>query len=194
MQISINKAVSCRSGGCRCSGDLLLSAHHGGEGKEVWSPERRRLPRLQQGSLASSRRLHTASLSPYLLAGRQPLHRRFTTAPLSPFSMAERRPLHPRVTAIARPQGISNLRQALMPIRRLSCFVGVNSHLCAPSGLVPGGVEADSGELCRGGKGVGPDRVSEFYLRVLSAICKGQAVIFLLFLGPLCKMYSTVYE
>jgi hypothetical protein len=116
-------------------------------------------------------------LSPYPMAGRQPLHRRITTAPLSPYFMAEGRPLHPRVMATDRPQGNSNLRQAFMPIRRLSSFVGVSSHLCAPSGPIPGGVEVDPGELRHGEEGVGPDRVYVFYSRVLSVICKGQVVI-----------------
>jgi hypothetical protein len=74
-----------------------------------------------------------------------------------------------------------------MPTQRLSSFVGVGSHLCVPSGLVPRGVEVDSGELRRGEEGAGPDRFFWF----LSAICKGQLAIFLFLLGLICKMYST---
>jgi hypothetical protein len=192
MRISVNKAVSRGSGNWRCRGGLLLSVHHGGEREEGWPPARRWLPHPQQGSSsASTRRLFTVPLSLYPMAGRQPLHRRITTAPLSPYFMAEGRPHHPRVTATGRPHGNNNLRQAFMPTRRLSSFVGVSSHLCAPSGPVPGGVEVDSGELRRGEEEVGPARVSLFYSRVLSAICKGQVVICLFFFRPFCKMYST---
>jgi hypothetical protein len=192
MRISVNKVVSRGSGLCRCFGGLLLSVHHGGEREEGCPPARRWLPHPQQGSSSvSTWRLFTMPLSPYPMAGRQPLHRRTTTAPLSPYFTAEGWPLHPRATATGRPLGNNNLRQALMPTRRISSVVGVSSHLCAPSGFVPGGVEVNSGELCRGEEGAVPDRVSLFYSRVLSAICKDQVVICLFPSGLFCKMYST---
>jgi hypothetical protein len=98
------------------------------------------------------------------------------------------------VTVIGCTQGSSNIRQAFLPAWRLSSFVGVGSHLCAPSGLVPGGVEVDSGELRRGEEGAGPDRFFRFYFQVLRAIYKGQLVIFLFSLDLICKMYSIAEE
>ncbi|KAK1668617.1 hypothetical protein QYE76_056776 [Lolium multiflorum] len=149
MRISINKAGSGGSGGHRCSSKLLLLPRRGGDREEfllavfAWSSD------LQQGSSsASSRRFSTAPLSPYSMAERQPLHRRTTTAPMSPYSMAEGRPLHPCAAATGRPQGSSNLRKPLFS-EDLS-FGGVGSHLCVPSGLVPGGAEVDSDKICRG--------------------------------------------
>jgi hypothetical protein len=81
-----------------------------------------------------------------------------------------------------------------MPARRLSNFVGVGSHLYAPSGLVPGDVEVDSGELRRGEEGAGPDHVFSFLSKVEIAICKDQFVISHFLLGLICKMYSTADE
>jgi hypothetical protein len=103
------------------------------------------------------------------------------------------RPLHLRATASDRPQGINNL-QAFLPVRMPSGFAGIGSHLCAPSGSVPGGVKVDSDELWRGGEGARLDHVFWFYFKVLSAIYKGQFVIFVFLWALPVKCTSTFEE
>jgi hypothetical protein len=126
--------------------------------------------------------------------GRSPFFWRISTAPLSPYLTAEGRPLHPRVTATSHPQGNNYLRQAFLPTRRIYRLVGVGSHFCTPSGLVPGGAEVDSGELRCGEDGAGPDRFFQFYLEVLNEICKGWLVIFSFLLALSVKCNSTAHE
>lgn len=205
-KISINKAVLGGSGGQRCSGRLLLLPRRGDEREKFLLAASTWSSHLQQrSSVASSWRTSTALLSPYPTAERQPLllcvaaanhgcpqiFWRISTAPLLLYLTAEGRPLHPRVTASSCPQGINYLRQAFLPTRRFYRLVGVGSHFCAPSGLVPGGAEVDSSELSCGEDGARPDRFFQFYFEVLNAICKGWFVISYFFLALSVECNST---
>jgi hypothetical protein len=187
----------------------LLLPRRGDEREKVLFAVSRWSPHLQQrSSVASSRRISTALLSPYPMAERQPLYLcvaaanlgrspffwRISTAPLSPYLKAGRRPLHPRVTASSCPQGNNYLRQAFLPTRRIHRLVGVGSHFCTPSGFVPDGAEVDSGELRRGEDGAGPDCFFLFYLEVLNVICKGWLVSFYFFLALSVKCNSTAQK
>ena len=124
---------------------------------------------------------------------------RFLTAAFcsSSFSMVGWRPLPPSSSASAwlrrrRSKDSINL-QADMPQRRPSGSGVVCSRLPAPSGCVPGGIEADCAELCdcHTGQGAGPDCVPHYFLRVRCAICKGLVVIFI-FLKALSVICTSV--
>jgi hypothetical protein len=110
VEISINKAASARSGGQDQRCNLFSLIRHGGVTGEGMRLLLGCPLDLQQGrGVASHRRLHTAPLSPFFMAGRRPLQPRvmasgrhfevffwrYPTAPLSLFYMAEGRPLQP---------------------------------------------------------------------------------------------------
>jgi hypothetical protein len=124
------------------------------------------------------------------MAERQPLHWRTSTAPLSPDFLAEGRPLHSRAAATGRPQGSNNLRKALCQLGGFPNLGGVSSHLCVPSGFVPGGAEVDSGEIQRGDGGAGPDRFCILFQGPLCNLC-GPVCNFPVLLGLICNLYLT---
>jgi hypothetical protein len=74
-----------------------------------------------------------------------------------------------------------------MPFRRPSCFVAFSSHLSAPSGFIPGGVEVGCGELVYGGFGAGPDRYLYFLFKVFCANYKGSTLVFSSFQALKCN-------
>lgn len=141
--------------------ELLLLARHGGENRKgfqdfgCWKLD------LRQGrSCASLGRVITAVFSPS-------------------FFRAEWRLLPPRALAtVYSGQRLKDINlQAFMPHRRPSGDDVVGSHLSAPSGNVPGGVEVGSVELSSGGHGAGPDCFLDSVLKVLCANSMGLILV-----------------
>jgi hypothetical protein len=93
--------------------------------------------------------------------------------------MAVGRPLLPQPALARRLQDFFNLQSSR---RRLISIGGVSSHLHAPSGFVPGGVEVGSDEFDGGGLGAGLDRVFLRWSKGLVAKSLGRVVIFLFFM------------
>lgn len=173
------RSVNRNSSGGGVDWGLFAASHSGNESKEV--------PRVHVFLLLDEHQGRSFS-SPG----------RFLTAAFcsSSFSMVGWQPLPPSSSASAssgrRSKDLINL-QAAMPQRRPSGSGVVCSRLLAPSGCVPGGVEADCAELRvrHTGEGAGPGCVPHYLLRVFCAICKGLVVIFI-FLSALSVRCTSV--